>query len=554
MALHWPLVSNILVFLIDSVGISLILLVYFSNTKERINRIFVLMTFLMFVWVNFAFLSRWTGPTEWSLLWIKIAWSITPFLFSLIYYFVILFLKEKDKHKILTAINFFIGLSFVFIGLFTSLVIKNITYNNGSLSILYGKFVPIFFGAVFYYTILSFYLFSRRYKKTKDKKEKVKIKYLLAGLSFFFLMNGIFNIILPVFFKTVHLYEFGDYSTIVFLALIAYAIAKKELFGIRVIFTAFFVSIIILLFGLDILILTPSRDLRFYKIIILIVSAVFGYLLVRGSVREIRYREELKKAYQKEVKYRNKVKKAYEVEKKARKELNRLGDIKNQFIMASQHHLRTPLTSMRGYLDLILTGSYGPISSKVRGALGKFELSTKRLIKVVNEFLDITQFQMGKEVVTLRENTDLKPIFEEVEQELGFEANARGLKLEIKVAKSLPLIKADAEKLKIGMFNIVDNAIKYTKEGSVRVNVKKIDHKVLISVKDTGAGIPKESQKMLFDKLFERGESARRVHGTGKGIGLFITSHIIRAHKGKIWAESEGKGKGSTFFIELPIK
>jgi signal transduction histidine kinase len=116
----------------------------------------------------------------------------------------------------------------------------------------------------------------------------------------------------------------------------------------------------------------------------------------------------------------------------------------------------------------------------------------------------------------------------------------------------LPTIKADQEKLKVALANIIDNAVKYTSKGGVLVKTETADSKVLISVKDTGMGIPKEEQKYLFDRTFERGKGAKQANATGKGIGLYITYHIIKAHDGKIWVESEGKGKGATFYIELP--
>jgi len=88
----------------------------------------------------------------------------------------------------------------------------------------------------------------------------------------------------------------------------------------------------------------------------------------------------------------------------------------------------------------------------------------------------------------------------------------------------------------------------------VTIKLKVENSRLRIIVKDTGAGISKEDQKTLFTRLFERGKEAKKLHGTGKGIGLYITFHIIKAHKGKIWAESEGRSKGSTFYVELPIK
>ncbi|MBU2635107.1 HAMP domain-containing histidine kinase, partial [Patescibacteria group bacterium] len=129
----------------------------------------------------------------------------------------------------------------------------------------------------------------------------------------------------------------------------------------------------------------------------------------------------------------------------------------------------------------------------------------------------------------------------------------RDLYLKFQKIGNVPKVKADSEKLKVALFNIVDNAIKYTRKGGVTVTLQKVGVNVQISVKDTGIGLDSEKAKALFKSAFVRGKEAKKVHGFGRGIGVYITGHIVKAHHGKIWAESEGEGKGSTFFIELPI-
>ena len=275
--------------------------------------------------------------------------------------------------------------------------------------------------------------------------------------------------------------------------------------------------------------------------------------------------EELNERLQEKVDEQTKeIRKAYEVEKKARKELERLDKAKDQFMMATQHHLRTPLTSMQGYLDLLLGGSYGKISKRVKEVLQKHQSSTKNEIKIVNELLDISQFQLGKQVVSLQSDIKVESILKEIIEELKPEAEKKRLYLKFEKPKTqIRGIKADTQKLKVALFNIIDNGIKYTQQGGVTIKLEIVslreisrrekNYKLKIIVRDTGMGIPKEELKDLFAKTFERGEEAKKVWGPGKGIGLFLTHQIIKAHNGEIRAESEGKNKGSTFYVELPI-
>jgi len=222
--------------------------------------------------------------------------------------------------------------------------------------------------------------------------------------------------------------------------------------------------------------------------------------------------------------------------------------------MATQHHLRTPLTSMRGYLDLIAGGTYGKVPPKLKEVLKKFEKSTLNEIQIVNELLDISQFQLGKEVVILQPDIDIESMLKEIVGEIKIEAEKKNLYLKVERPKEfLPKIKADPTKLKVALFNLVDNAVKYTKEGGVSIKVQTTDSKLQIAVKDTGMGVPKEELPDIFTRVFERSKEAQKSNTTGRGIGLYLTANIIKSHHGEIWAESEGVGKGSTFFVELPV-
>ena len=250
------------------------------------------------------------------------------------------------------------------------------------------------------------------------------------------------------------------------------------------------------------------------------------------------------------------IKKAYEVEKKANEELAALDNIKNQFLMTIQHHLKTPLTSMRGYADLLLEGAFGKMPLKIEEVVKKFEISTTKLIKMVNDFLDITQFQLGKKTVSLKEGVDLSLILEEIVKDIELQARGKGIYLKLEKPKGQYLVKADELKLKAALVNVFDNAVKYTEQGGVTIMLNSKfqipNSKILITVKDTGRGIAEERLPKLFDSAFERVEAVKKDSSQGRGLGLYLASQIVRAHNGRIWVESEGEGKGSTFYIELP--
>ncbi len=240
------------------------------------------------------------------------------------------------------------------------------------------------------------------------------------------------------------------------------------------------------------------------------------------------------------------------MEKQAHQELKKLDAAKSQFIMATQHHLRTPLTIMKGYVSMILEGDYGRVNQMVKDKLRFFRESTEKLIRLVNDFLDISQFQMGKSILKL---TKVKPVelVQSVIEELRPEAAEKGLSLELQQPRSLPQIKVDPAKFKEALYNIINNGIQYTQQGGVVVELKK-NSALEIIVRDTGIGMSPAQSQQIFNQIFERGEKAKEVYALGKGVGLYISSKIIEAHGGRIWAESAGAGQGSTFHLILPLE
>ena len=215
---------------------------------------------------------------------------------------------------------------------------------------------------------------------------------------------------------------------------------------------------------------------------------------------------------------------------------------------------------MKGYISLILEGTYGKLNPKIKEKLESTQKANQRLINLINDFLDITQFQVGKDILNKKE-VQIEDLINQVIEELKPEAKEKKIYLKFEKPKiPFPKLNLDPEKLKEVIFNIVDNGIKYTSKGGVTIKVRILDSSerwesgVQIQVKDTGIGMAEEEVKEVFDRFFERGEKAKEVYAIGRGIGLYIANQIIKAHNGRVWAESPGKEKGSTFYIELPLR
>ena len=231
--------------------------------------------------------------------------------------------------------------------------------------------------------------------------------------------------------------------------------------------------------------------------------------------------------------------------------LKRLKELREEFLFIAAHELRTPVTAIKGFTQMVLEGMGGNVAEEARGYLQKAYASNERLIELINDLLEIARDEAGRLEIEVAPIDIAKPI-KEVLDELKPLADEKGIAMVYEPAKLFPSALADATRIKEVMTNLVGNAIKYTVgEGTVTISHEIKEGKLITRVKDTGIGIPKEAQAKLFEKFYRvYNEKTKGIVGTG--LGLFIVKQIIEKMGGRIWAESE-PDKGSTFSFELPL-
>lgn len=520
-----PIYNKILVALINLIGIWLAILVYQNNPKGKLNRVFILMVILMFFWVNFAYFARVIGINQPDLasLFLKIAWSATPLFATFLYFLVIYLLKKEKKYQFLNKIVFFVGIGIVLITSLTNLIIERIRFIDGDLTIIYGRGMLPYLGIMFLLLCLILYpLFKGYFKLSKERKQK--IEYFLVGIFIFYLGNIVFNIILPVVFGIIRFYWLGDYSTIFLLGFSSYAIVKRELFGIKVVLTALLVSLIAILLLLDTLVFTQELWLQIIKGGAFIIFLYLGYQMIKSVLLEIKRREEVE----------------------------RISRAKTEFISIASHQLRTPLTAIKGYISMILEGTYGRLTGRAKQPMENVYESNERLINLINDLLNISRLEAGK-LKLEPEEVSPEELVKSVINELKIKTKEKGIYLRMeKLAKPLPKILIDRAKIRQVVLNIVDNAIRYTEKGGITIKLKIENLKLKIVISDTGEGMNEQELSKIF-KSFSRGLAGSKHYTEGAGLGLYVAKRFVEMHKGRAWAESEGKGKGSTFYIELPV-
>jgi GAF domain-containing protein len=224
---------------------------------------------------------------------------------------------------------------------------------------------------------------------------------------------------------------------------------------------------------------------------------------------------------------------------------------KSQFLANMSHELRTPLNAILGYGELIVDGIYGEVPDRMREVLERVDASGRHLLGLINDVLDLSKIEAGQLVLTLAEYS-MKEIVETVVASLDALAIEKGLILAVEMAPDLPTGRGDQRRLLQVLLNLVGNAIKFTEEGGVGVEVGVVGPAFEISVRDTGPGIAPADQERIFEEFQQADTSTTRPKG-GTGLGLAIARRIVGLHGGRLWVESV-PGEGATFRFSVPVR
>ena len=225
---------------------------------------------------------------------------------------------------------------------------------------------------------------------------------------------------------------------------------------------------------------------------------------------------------------------------------------KTEFVSLASHQLRTPLTAISWYTEMILSGDVGNVTFEQKKYLEEIYQGNHRMIALVNTLLDVSRLELGTLMVETKP-TDVVTLARSVLDEQKQKIEEKKLIVVDDFSKDIPLFSTDANLLRMVFQNLLSNSINYSpREGRIDFSISlKDNNTIFIKVSDTGYGIPKNQQDKIFTKLF-RADNARERDTNGTGLGLYIVKSVVENAGGKIWFESEEK-KGSTFYITLPL-
>ncbi len=224
---------------------------------------------------------------------------------------------------------------------------------------------------------------------------------------------------------------------------------------------------------------------------------------------------------------------------------------KSQFLANMSHELRTPMNAILGYTELIADNIYGEVPEKIRETIERIHNSGRHLLHLINDVLDLSKIEAGHFELSL-DDYSMKDVVDSVIASVESLGAEKGLALRTSIPVDLPVGKGDEQRLTQVLLNLLGNAIKFTDQGEISVQVSKADSAFVVSVSDTGVGIAEDQQRKIFEEFHQVDDSITRRKG-GTGLGLSITKRIIEMHGGQLRVESK-PGEGSTFSFTLPVR
>ena len=239
-----------------------------------------------------------------------------------------------------------------------------------------------------------------------------------------------------------------------------------------------------------------------------------------------------------------------------------LDKMKSGFVSIASHQLRTPLTSIRWFTEMLLSEDAGKLKKNQKEFIDQIYDSTLKLIELINTLLVLSRVEAGKiEIKPVK--IDLIKFSKDIVKELNYLIKEKQLKIEIKASKKIISVKLDSMILRQAIANLINNSIRYTdKKGKISIFIEQKGGEIIYSVADNGIGVPKNQQDKIFDKFF-RADNARLKEPSGSGIGLTLVKYLVELWKGKIWFESPAfvektsagkkEGRGTTFYFTIPV-
>ncbi len=548
--------THIILLWLTGVAIISFDIVVFLGSKKLSSKIFALFSVPVAIWsISYGFLLG-SNFESIALILIRINHVLGMITTLGFVYFSIIYPTDKIPSKIVHKTLIIIGVIFLWLFIFSDLMIPSMYeisrpdrwgWNTGKLYFIYD----ILFGGLWLIILFNIW---KKIKQITDYNQKKNQVFMFWGLTLGIIPPSFLNIFLPTF-GYYGISWLGPISSAVWIFIIGYSIIRYRQMNVRVVITEVLAIAMTMIFFINIFTETPVGV--WDNIATFLVFLILAIYLIRGVLAESRQKEELRDLNEnlesKVAEQTVEIRKAFELEKKARRDLEKLNETKDQFIMITQHHLRTPVNNIQAKIQSIVTSADGPTVNEIKSELRETDSHLERLVKTVNDFLNITTIRPGRNILNLS-RTNPKLLIADILSELKIDIEQKNLTVTYPMNdESWPTINVDSSKIRDALLIIIENAVKYNNMGGM-ITIKTIfSDKILnITVADTGIGISKHDQGKIFSNLFTRSNEAKKMNPIGMGIGLSVAKAIIKAHHGDLAIRSNDQERGTTVIVSIP--
>ena len=503
--------------------------VYFSNSKSITNRLFLLFTIVSSLWGGVNYVSYKVSDPVYGALAVRLVMFFAVYQAGV--FFLLTYIFPREKYEFPKWIKFFYTplIMLVSVVTLTPLMYSEVIIKEGSTPQPVPAPGMALFAIVAVSSIIAgLFILLKRIIKTKGN-ERLQFVFLLLGVLFMFGLILAFNFFSTTLFGDSSFVPLSGIFMLPFALFTYYAISRHELLNIKIIGTEVVTILLIVLSFAEIILSSSLREIIF-RSGLFVALLIVGILLIQSVLREVKQKEQLQIL---------------------NKKLEELDKQKDEFVSMAAHELRSPLTAIKGYISMIIEGDTGDIPEKARQYLADSMAVTERLVRLVNNMLNVSRIEEGR-IVYQMEETSLIRAVQEIFNTSRVEAERKGLDFKMDIPNALEdTVKVDPDRIREVVGNIVSNAIKYTEKGKVNIKISNPrTDLVKVEVIDTGPGISKEEQAKLFQKFYRAESTSGKTFGTG--LGLYITRLLIEKFGGEISLTSE-LDKGSNFWFELPV-
>lgn len=511
------------------------LFILLKDPKSRMNQLLFGFNMSMFLWQLGTFMMfALRGNEAAGIFWDRFVYIGVVFMPPFMHHFSLVFTKRAGRQKALLLLNYFLAILSLSASR-TDLFVDGLYYYSWGAHTQARILHTVFLGYFFLGTGLFFYNLWTYFRKLTDRLARLQVIYVFVAFAIVIFIGGSAYLFA---YNVDTRFPFAYITGLVFPVMLFYAVSRHHLLGTKVVATEVLVGLVEFFIVTQIFFARTAADI-ISRVLLAVVMAVIGSFLIYFIQKEIHRREEVQRL-------------ALEL-KSANDRLTEIDQAKSDFLSIAAHQLRTPLSIIKGYISMVLAGDYGKVGSKkVHDILDNVYKSNEHLIFLADDFLNIARLESGRVQYNFQE-TDLAAVVKQIVTEFEGKAKEKGLKLESILRHDLPKLTLDPEKIHHVIFNFLDNAIKYTNKGSVRVELSREADFVTCTVTDTGIGMSHTDQENMFQKFY-RGKNVAGLEVNGTGLGLYVSRRFIEAQGGRIWVQSRGSGKGSTFGITLPVK